>query len=62
MGWQVLAGIDAAQLIRERPDASPNPVAEFEQTLADGSPIKTVWSWISAGRIAKLVTVHFFDR
>jgi len=58
----VVAGIDDAKLIRERPDATPNPVVEFDQTLPDGTPFKAVWAWISAARTAKLVTVHFYGR
>ncbi|MGD0387334.1 MAG: DUF4258 domain-containing protein [Tepidisphaeraceae bacterium] len=61
-GWQVVGGLDNAKLLRERSDAVPNPVAEFEQFLADGTPFKAMWAWISAERTAKLVTVHFFDR
>ena len=61
-GWQVVAGVETAKLIRERPDATPNPVAEFEQLLADGMPVKAVWGWIKAEQAAKLVTVHFLDR
>jgi hypothetical protein len=62
MAWQVATGLDAARLVRERPDAAPNPIAEFDQVLPDGTPIKAVWAWIPRDRIAKLVTVHFYDR
>jgi hypothetical protein len=62
LGWQVLAGVDDATVIRERSDATPNPVVEFNQTLPDGTPFKAVWAWISAERTAKLVTVHFYDK
>ncbi|MGD1278000.1 MAG: hypothetical protein ABR964_12360 [Tepidisphaeraceae bacterium] len=62
VAWQVIAGLDAAKLARERPDAAPNPVVEFDQVLADGTPCKAIWAWISRVRIAKLVTVHFYDR
>lgn len=62
VGWQVVAGLDTAKLIRERSGASPNPVAEFAQTLSDGTAIKVVWALIPEDRTAKLVTVHFFDR
>ena len=55
-------GMDTATLIRERPDASPNPAAEFDLLLPDGTSLKSVWSWIAEDRIAKLVTVHFYDR
>ncbi|HEX4053943.1 MAG TPA: DUF4258 domain-containing protein [Tepidisphaeraceae bacterium] len=61
-GWQILGGLDTAKILRERSDARPNPVAEFEQPLADGTSVKSVWAWISIERTAKLVTVHFFDR
>ena len=60
-GWQVVDGLDAAQLIVQRPKDLPNPTVEFEQILADGTPVKAAWAWLSADRIAKLVTVHFFD-
>lgn len=60
--WQVVAGLSQGKLVRERPQAIPNPVVEVEQLLADGTPILAVWSWIGRQGIAKLVTVHFFDR
>jgi len=61
LGWQVVAGLDDAKVIRETPDAMPNPVVEFDEVLPDGTPFKAVWAWISADRTAKLVTVHFYD-
>jgi hypothetical protein len=61
-GWQIVDGLDTANILKERRKVSPNPVVEFEQMLADGSKVKAVWAWISAQRTAKLVTVHFFDR
>ena len=60
--WQVIAGVDTATVLRERPDATPNPVAEFDQTLPDGTTVKVAWAWISQSRVAKLVTVHFYNR
>ena len=62
MGWQVIDGIQAGRLIAERPDDQPNPLVEVGQVLADGSPIKAVWSLIVAHDTAKLVTIHFFNR
>ena len=62
LGWQVVAGMDTAKVIRERPNNIPNPVVEFESILPDGTPFKMVWAWISAEHTAKLVTVHFLDR
>jgi hypothetical protein len=58
----VVTGVDGGHILAERWDATPNPAAEFEQLLPDGTPFKSVWSWIQAADIAKLVTVHFFDR
>ena len=59
--WQVIEGAAQGILLVERPKAKPNPSVEVRQHLADGTPIKAVWSWLAAGRTAKLVTVHFFD-
>jgi hypothetical protein len=42
LGWQVVAGLEAAKVIAECSDASPNPAAEFEQLLPDGTPFKAV--------------------
>jgi hypothetical protein len=61
MGWQVVDGLEIARLLRERPKSAPNPAVEFEQTLADGTTIKAVWSWIQSDQIAKLVTIHFLE-
>lgn len=60
--WQIVAGLENAKLLRERPEARPNPVVEVEQLLPDGTPVKAVWAWLPAAGVAKLVTVHFFDR
>ncbi len=60
--WQVIAGVESGTLFFERTDARPNPIAEVQQQLPDGTSIKAVWSWVDAERQAKLVTVHFFDR
>jgi hypothetical protein len=60
--WQIISQIEQATFINERPKASPNPVVEVRQHLADGTPVKAVWAWLAGVRTAKLVTVHFFDR
>ena len=60
--WQVLMGVSAGRLIIERPRSMPNPIVEIEQHLASGTPIKAVWAYLPVARVAKLVTVHFFDR
>ena len=60
--WQLVAGIAEGRLLRERPKAMPNSIVEVEQALADGTPVKCVWSFIAAAGVAKLVTVHFINR
>ncbi len=61
MEWQVVAGLVDATLLVERPRAKPNPAAEFQQTLPDGTEFKAVWSYLAKSGVTKLVTVHFFD-
>ncbi len=60
--WQVLEGIARATLLRERPQARPNPVVELDQLLPDGTKVKAVWSYLPRHKAAKLVTVHYYDR
>ena len=62
MEWQVVAGLEDGELIAERPDAKPNPAVEVRETLLDGTEFKAVWSQLQRSGVAKLVTVHFFDR
>ena len=62
MEWQVIAGIENSILIAERPNATPNPVIEIRESLPDGTAFKAVWSHLRQSGVAKLVTVHFFDR
>lgn len=62
MEWQVIAGPEDGELIVERPDASPNPAVEVREELPDGTEFKAVWSYLARSGVAKLVTVHFFDR
>ena len=62
MEWQVAAGLDDGELIAERPKATPNPAIEVRESLPDGTEFKAVWSHLRQSGVAKLVTVHFFDR
>jgi hypothetical protein len=62
MEWQAVSGLEDGELIAERPDASPNPTVEVRQSLPDGAEFKSVWSRLHQSGVAKLVTVHFFDR
>jgi hypothetical protein len=60
--WQAVAGLEDGILIAERPDATPNPAVEVRESLPDGTDFKAVWSLLPQSGVAKLVTVHFFDR
>ena len=62
MEWQVVAGLKDGALIAERPDAMPNPAVEVRESLPDGTDFKAVWSHLPQSGVAKLVTVHYFDR
>jgi hypothetical protein len=62
MEWQVVAGLEDGELIAERADATPNPAVEVREALPDGTEFKAVWSHLRQSGVAKLVTIHFFDR
>jgi hypothetical protein len=62
MEWQAVAGFDNAALLAERPKSKPNPSIEVRESLPDGTEFKAVWSLLPSSGVAKLVTVHFFDR
>jgi hypothetical protein len=57
--WQIVAGLEDAVLVRERPRSKPNPSIVVRQELADGTAVEVIWSWLSESRRAKLVTVYF---
>ena len=40
----------------------PNPAVEVRESLPDGTEFKAVWPQLRQSGVAKLVTVHFFDR
>jgi hypothetical protein len=62
MEWQVVAGLVEGILLFERLDTMPNPTVEVRERLPDGTEFKAVWSHLRTVNVAKLVTVHFFDR
>ena len=62
MEWQAVAGLASGKLMVERADATPNPAVEVREILPDGTEFKAVWSLLRQSGVAKLVTVHFFDR
>jgi hypothetical protein len=62
MEWQAVAALADGERIAERPRAKPNPTVEVRESLPDGTEFKAVWSLLRQSGVAKLVTVHFFDR
>jgi hypothetical protein len=62
MEWQVVAAIEDCALIAERSDAKPNPTVELRCELPDGTEFKAVWAHLRQSGVAKLVTVHYFDK
>ncbi len=60
--WHIVQGVEPASLLSERPETRPNPTVEVEQILPDGVPVMAVWAYVRRLDLAKLVTVHFFDR
>ncbi len=62
MEWQAVEGLIDGILLAERPNASPNPAIEVREMLPDGTDFKAVWSYMAQAGVAKLVTVHFFNR
>jgi len=59
--WQLVVGLDDAELVRERPASKPNPSVVVRQLLADGSEVEVIWSWLAKSDRAILVTVYFRD-
>jgi hypothetical protein len=57
--WQLVAGIEDAKLMRERPRSKPNPSVVLQQQLADGSEVEAIWAWLAESKRAMLVTVYF---
>lgn len=60
--WQLIDGIDEAELVRERPRSKPNPSVVLLQSLPDGTRVETIWSWLRESRRAVLVTVYFEEQ
>ncbi len=57
--WQLIATVEYAKLLSERPRTKPNPSVVVRQILADGTDVEAVWAWVRRGDWAKLVTVYF---
>ena len=62
MEWQAVGALADGELIAEKPRSKPNPTVEVREGLPDGTEFKAVWSLLRQSGVAKLVTVHFFDR
>lgn len=62
MEWQAAAAVQDGELLTEKPKAKPNPTVAVRESLPDGTEFKAVWSLLRQSGVAKLVTVHFFDR
>jgi hypothetical protein len=59
--WQLVDGVAAATVVRERPRSKPNPSVVVRQQLADGSDVEAIWAWLADSGRAMLVTVYFTD-
>jgi Domain of unknown function (DUF4258) len=62
MEWQAVAALEDGELIAEKSRSKPNPTVEVREILPDGTEFKAVWALMRQSGVAKLVTVHFFDR
>lgn len=60
--WQAAVALEDGAFIAEHLDADPNPMVEVRDLLPDGTDFKAVWSLLPSNDLAKLVTVHYFDR
>ncbi len=59
--WQLVAGLEAAQLVRERHGSKPRPSIVVRQLLHDGSEVEVIWSWLGESGQAKLVTAYVVE-
>ena len=59
--WQVVVGLEEAELVRERPRSKPYPSVVVRETLTDGNEVEVIWAWLAESKRAKLVTVYFRD-
>ena len=57
--WQLIVGLDNAELVRERPRSKPHPSVVVREQLADGTDVESIWAWMGESNRAKLVTVYF---
>jgi Domain of unknown function (DUF4258) len=59
--WQLVASLQTADVVRERPRSKPNPSVVVRQVLEDGTEVEVIWSWLGETRQAKLVTVYLLE-
>ncbi len=62
MEWQAVMALKDGELIAEKLRSRPNPTVEVRESLPNSTEFKAVWSLLRRSGVAKLVTVHFFDR
>jgi hypothetical protein len=58
-GWQLVVGLEDAELVRERSRSKPHPSIVVRETLSDGTEVEVIWAWLAPSRRAKLGTVYF---
>ena len=57
--WQLVAGLEEANLKRERPVSKPHSSIVVREELVDGTEVEVIWAWLPESRRAMLVTVYF---
>lgn len=57
--WQIIAGFEDCEFVRERPASKPNPSIVVRQQLADGTEVEAIWAYLADSGRAMLVTVYF---
>lgn len=57
--WQILDGVEDAEVLEERPASRPHPSVVVRQILADGTEVRVVWSFSARLKDAALVTCFF---
>lgn len=59
--WQVVASIDTATVVSEKPEAQPNPTVVARHVIPSGAVVHAVWSFVRGDHLirAKLVTIYF---
>jgi hypothetical protein len=51
--WQLVASLEGAKLVRDRPRSKPNPSVVVRQILQDGSEVEVIGSWLGETRVRR---------